>query len=130
MSSFCLRPLFAALLLAFGASIASAQTGVFSNVVGSGIEFVGTGAKIQFPASGAHDFQFTGGDFAGLSGDLSGNFAIDTAHIWIQNFGSLTYECTWVLGTGTLSINDGSSHLFTADVQWVNAFRLGTAGGL
>jgi hypothetical protein len=123
-------PFLAMVLLAFVANHASAQTGVFSNLNGAGIEFIGTGAQIQFYSPGANDFQFTGGALSGLYGNLSGNFTLDTAHIWTEQVGSLEYDCTWVLGTGTLSIEDSTSHLFTADVQWVNAFRLGTAGGL
>lgn len=106
----------------------------FSSVVGAVIYFDGSG-NFGFPNSTVtgpwkgYDFQIgseSGGDDSalGLYGNISGGFAIGTIH----TVGLVEYAT--VSGPGSLTIDDGSGHLFSATLHWDSIESVGSGDSL
>jgi hypothetical protein len=117
-------------LVALGAQ-AFAQSTVdldFSSEGTSLFFFAGTGGSVSFtPDAGGYDFQIGDSNIpglVGLQGDITGTFTAGP----VTPFGS--FQEAPVVGTGLLTISDGSASLLTSSISWKTATTLGTGGSL
>jgi hypothetical protein len=102
----------------------------FSSVTGGLVTFDGE-RNFTFTNSG-FDFSIVsqtgtwpdGNLLVGLFGNITGTYTIGS----ITTTGPL--QTAPVTGTGTFSISDGASGLFTADLAWLEIYTFGSTGGL
>jgi len=109
----------------------------FSNTVGGNIHFLGgggttagsTGTFSFTPGTGGSDFRITGdsaGSTAlGLLGNITGVYDIGQ----VTTGGSFQSATVTGEGGNTFTISDGTD-TFSANVNWIDIFTLGTTGGL
>jgi hypothetical protein len=123
--------LFSVLLV--GASHAQSVELDFSSLGTSLISFDGSGSSLSFSpdTNTGYDFQIGGSSLTGIvgyKGNIQGNFTI--GQITSFGMGMFQGQEAPVTGTGTLSISDGTSSLFTSTVSWGTVATLGTSGSL
>ena len=116
------------------ASVASAFSLDFSNLLGTTITFTGTGvpntSSFAFmPEGGGNDFIFTnetgGNSCVGLQGTIEGTFQIQNLQ-----FGPLGIQTAKAVGPGTITIFDAALKPWVATVNWFDIYTLGATGGL
>jgi hypothetical protein len=98
----------------------------FANITDTQIQFDGAG-KFSFSNVGGVGFDVTGSSTSpsliGMTGRIFGTYSIGTVAI------NGPLQSAPVTGSGTFEIYDGL-HWFTANIDWVDIFTLGAAGGI
>jgi len=109
---------------------ARALTINYSNVQGASIDFFGATDTFTFPNSGTRDFSITSvagstdPQTPGLQGNIGGTFTIGAITV------SVDAQTAPVSGTGTFSIVDEASQVFSANLSWIDIRTTGSGGVL
>ena len=118
-----LAVLIAALALVVQAANADIIGCDFATETGASIKFTGTGRTIEFPNAGTHDFVITAAtspnlsNLAGLQGNISGTFTVGSI-----TAGGGAEQASVTTADGAFSVDDGTGHTLTADLDWKDIF--------